>query len=194
MKIKQKIARKAEKPVRIVKRTMRVVGVLTSLVVGTSMFWIGQDAMADMRAAEEREAFLVQQECMALNIYHEARTESSTGQRAVAWVTMNRVASKRFPNTVCDVVYQANKDANGKLIQGKCQFSWYCDGKDDTPTNTRDYERAEKIAEEVMIVYGFETDPTDGADHYHADYVKPYWAKSSKRLVQIDTHIFYGLY
>ena len=63
--------------------------------------------------------------CLALNIYFEARNQPTSGQIAVAEVTLNRVASRNYPNTVCGVVKQSNK--NG------CAFSWYCDGKSDKP-------------------------------------------------------------
>ena len=53
-----------------------------------------------------------QLECMALNIYHEARGEEPLGQVAVAQVVMNRVQHDWFPDTICDVVYQGS------------QFSW----------------------------------------------------------------------
>ena len=45
-------------------------------------------------------------ECLALNIYHEARSERTAGMWAVADVTINRVKSISYPNTVCEVVYQ----------------------------------------------------------------------------------------
>ncbi len=73
--------------------------------------------------------------CLATNIYHEARGESYAGKVAVANVTMNRVTSPKFPNTICDVVYQAQTKENwkGNTVpkRNKCQFSWYCDGKSD---------------------------------------------------------------
>jgi spore germination cell wall hydrolase CwlJ-like protein len=34
-------------------------------------------------------------------------------------------------------------------------------------------------------------DITDGATHYHADYVKPSWAKTKVRTTEIGDHIFY---
>ena len=37
------------------------------------------------------------------------------------------------------------------------------------------------------VVYDF----TDGATHYHADYVSPDWAKRYHRIVKIGQHIFY---
>jgi len=38
-------------------------------------------------------------------------------------------------------------------------------------------------------------DFTQGATHYHADYVNPKWTKQKNmtKIVQIDTHIFYRL-
>lgn len=36
-----------------------------------------------------------------------------------------------------------------------------------------------------------ETNYTKGADHYHADYVYPYWADSMEKTVVIGRHIFY---
>ena len=62
-------------------------------------------------------------ECLALNIYREAGHEPFEGKVAVAQVTLNRVVDSRFPNTVCDVVYEKTA-VYSKVI---CQFSWYCD-------------------------------------------------------------------
>ena len=47
-----------------------------------------------------------QMNCLAINIYHEARGETVEGKFAVGHVTMNRVNSNRFPNSICKVVYQ----------------------------------------------------------------------------------------
>jgi spore germination cell wall hydrolase CwlJ-like protein len=132
-----------------------------------------------------------QQECMAKNIYHEARNEGVQGQRAVAWVTMNRVAHEDYPDTVCDVVYEAVIDDTGNPLRNQCQFSWYCDGKSDEVRNQAAWNVANNIAADVMDKFGKETDPTGGSIMYHADYVHPYWSSSYKREVQIDTHIFY---
>lgn len=133
-----------------------------------------------------------QLQCLAMNIYHEARSEGIQGQRAVAWATLNRVAHESYPDTVCEVVYQAETDENGNPIRHRCQFSWYCDGKSDAIRNQAAWNVANRIAEEVMSKYGKETDPTGGSIMYHADYVDPFWATSYKREVQIDSHVFYN--
>jgi len=133
--------------------------------------------------------------CMATNIYHEARNESEIGQRAIAFVVLNRVNSPDYPSTVCDVVYEAETRPHwktGKPVprRNRCQFSWYCDGKSDIIKEKDKYDIAFDIARDVMRSYGEVFDPTSGSTYYHANYVNPNW-KHLKRVVRIDTHIFY---
>ena len=135
--------------------------------------------------------YLQQHECLAMNIYHEARGDSELGQQAVGFVTMNRVYDKRYPNTVCDVVYDAHLDSRGFPLRNKCQFSWYCDGKSDKPRSESSWQEARRIASKVLSRYGSVDDFTQGSIMYHASYVNPYWAKSYERVVRIDSHIFY---
>ena len=129
--------------------------------------------------------------CIATNIYFEARNEGEPGQRAVAWVVLNRTASDKYPHTPCEVVYQSELDKKGNPIKNRCQFSWFCDGKSDEIKNKRAWDKAVKIAEDVMSKFGKETDPTGGSIMYHANYVKPYWIDNYERSVRIDDHIFY---
>lgn len=131
-------------------------------------------------------------QCLATNIYHEARNDGLTGQRAVAWATMNRTKHKQYPDNICDVVYQAELNENGIPLRNKCQFSWFCDGKSDDIEDQAAWNVSLKIANEVFEKYGKETDPTNGAIMYHAEYVKPYWASSYDRQARIDSHIFYN--
>ena len=44
------------------------------------------------------------------------------------------------------------------------------------------------IAQNIL---GKKTNYTNGADHYHADYVSPYWKDSMTVTVKIGRHIFY---
>ena len=80
-------------------------------------------------------------DCLALNIYWEARSESRLGQMAVAAVTLNRVAAPAFPDTVCEVVFQGEE--RGRHL---CQFSWRCDGRSDEPRNPIAWEAARRLA------------------------------------------------
>ncbi len=122
--------------------------------------------------------------CLSLNIYHEARGEPGSGQTAVAHVVMNRVADRRFPSSVCEVVRQG-----GELTKHGCQFSWWCDGRSDRPRNGRSWQETEEIARSVY--WGLSKDPTKGALWYHADYVSPYWSRVFTKGPKIGSHIFY---
>ena len=129
--------------------------------------------------------------CMALNIYHEARSESQIGQYAVAYVTLNRVFDDRYPNNICDVVFQANRDSAGRIKLNQCQFSWYCDGKSDKARDKQKWIQSIINANYVINNYSRENDPTIGSTMYHAVYVKPYWARDYQHTVRIGLHIFY---
>ncbi len=48
-------------------------------------------------------------ECLALNIYHEARGEPEAGRLAVGHVVVNRALDGRFPKDVCQVVRQGGE-------------------------------------------------------------------------------------
>jgi|TARA_R100001224_G_scaffold27047_1_gene14517 spore germination cell wall hydrolase CwlJ-like protein len=127
--------------------------------------------------------------CLALNVYFEARSENMASQVAVSLVVMNRVEDHRFPNTVCGVVKQGLTYKNDKVVLGKCQFSWYCDGKSDKPTNKKAWFQAKEIAS--IVLDGGVFDFTEGATHYHAYYVYPSWRKTKTKVARIDSHIFY---
>ncbi len=121
--------------------------------------------------------------CLALNIYWEARSESLEGQQAVAKVTLNRVRSPDFPDTICGVVTQGSERTTG------CQFSWQCDGRDDTPRDARAWARANEVARHGL--FEDPADPTRGALFYHATYVSPTWVRLMTQVTQIGRHIFY---
>lgn len=126
-------------------------------------------------------------ECLAKNIYYEARHESLLGQVAVGLVTVHRVNSRRFPSNICAVVQQG-----GENTLHRCQFSWYCDGLSDNPKEQVAYQLAQQVAEMVLDPATVIPDFTRGADHYHADYIQtPCWATRMQKVAHVDTHIFY---
>ena len=138
-------------------------------------------------------------ECLAMNVYHEARNESLSGKVAVIIVTMNRVADKRFPATICKVVRQGKHYYSKTSKQyiphrDRCQFSWYCDGKLDEPKNTKAWAYSMALSDYFLKRSMSFIDFTEGATHYHADYIdSPRWARRKNfiKTVQIDTHMFY---
>ena len=128
-----------------------------------------------------------QVDCLTENIFYEAAYEPEEGRIAVGLVTLNRVKSKVFPETVCEVVHQKTTFYN-KVI---CQFTWLCEGKNTiTEKQQTLYEEARKIALYVYFNHAVIDDVTDGAIYYHADYVSPGWKKLQKTK-QIGRHIFY---
>ena len=137
-----------------------------------------------------------EQQCMALNIYHESRSENMAGRYAVADVVLNRVYDTRYPDNVCDVIYQGKhkpswKDPNELVpIRNQCQFSWYCDGLSDEPTDNDAWNDSVLIAIQIL-----ENDKhrglTEGATHYHATFVNPFWAERLQLIGHIGSHIFY---
>ena len=124
--------------------------------------------------------------CLAQNVYFEARGELPVGQLAVAMVTMNRVESHRFPNSVCKVVWQ------------KRQFSWTHDGRSDRPTDKKAWILAKQIANFIYNKYtdfsaasSGALDLTQGALHYYApDLADPKWARSKDVTRKIGGHLF----
>lgn len=113
--------------------------------------------------------------CLALNIYHEARGEPIYGQYAVAQVVLNRVQDDRWPDNVCDVIFQHK------------QFSWTLQHY------TLDEEKALDLAIKVAqnVLSGHNESTVVCADHYHADYVRPSWARNMRIEAVIGHHIFY---
>ena len=130
--------------------------------------------------------------CMAKNIFFEAAVESTAGKLAVAQVTLNRVRSKNYPNTICDVVYEGRHYSSGLPKRNQCQFSWYCDGRGDEPRESKLWNDSQDLAKYVILRQGDLIDITDGATHYHARYIDaPRWAGQKKITAKIDEHIFY---
>ena len=134
-------------------------------------------------SAEDRTRQL---ECLANNIYWEAASEPFEGKVAVAQVTMNRVESGRFADSVCGVVYQKN------VIYEKvvCQFSWYCEGAHRVkPVHPPLWKESQEVAKKVLLE-GFRLPSLKDALYFHATHVNPSWGKPM--LQKIGQHIFYG--
>lgn len=128
---------------------------------------------------------------LVTNVYFEARNQGIAGQLAVAMVTINRVEDRRFPNTIREVVTQGHTYRNGFPIRNRCQFSWYCDGKSDRIRNKKAFNDIKRIVLIYIQNRDIMIDITEGATHYHADYVLPDWARTKRKTIEIEDHIFY---
>jgi spore germination cell wall hydrolase CwlJ-like protein len=167
------------------------IGLIGSIAVIASMVAIGVDS-ADARSnfneieINDTEVAKLQYfetskqiDCLAENIYFEARGESHLGQMAVAWVTLNRVQDPNFPDTICEVVWEDG------------QFSWTNDGKSDNPEDPIAWMDARTTAWLIYNSMDQQIDPTDGATMFHASYVRPKWRHDYKLTSRIDNHVFY---
>lgn len=126
-----------------------------------------------------------QLECLTRNIYWEAANEPFEGKVAVAQVTLNRLESGKFANSVCGVVYQKNVFYE-KVV---CQFSWFCEPTHKVkPVYQPLYKESEEVAKKVLLE-GFRLPSLHTALYYHADYVNPGWRH--ERITKIGRHIFY---
>lgn len=121
--------------------------------------------------------------CLALAVYFEARSDPLPGRMFVAQTVINRVESKRFPDTVCDVVLQKkqfsffNKVYNGEpLIMS------------DSVVDQRAWNRSIKEA------YRFYMNKPDIHDscHYTTHNVSNKWTKKMEKLIEVDSHTWYG--
>ncbi len=121
--------------------------------------------------------------CLTQAVYYESALEPTLGQEGVAQVVLNRVRDPNYPNSVCGVVFQGAERTTG------CQFSFTCDGSlANAPVNWA-WTRAAKVAEKALA--GHVATKVGTATHYHADYVRPWWAPTLTRIDQIGAHIFY---
>jgi len=127
-----------------------------------------------------------EQRCLAEAVYFEARSEGEQGRAAVAQVVLNRVKSGLYPNSVCGTVYQ---NASRYLA---CQFTFACEGKSLRITEPGPWRDAVRIAREVYDGTTYLAE-VGASTHYHADYVRPYWARKLKKMDTIGRHVFYKL-
>lgn len=118
--------------------------------------------------------------CLQKNIFHEAGVEPVEGKYAVAQVTMNRVESERYPDSICAVVYQPR------------QFSWANDiNVRWTEESGPLWEESRRVAESVLL-NGTEVPKLKDSLWYHRNDVKPNWSSPDYKVATVGVHIFYN--
>lgn len=116
--------------------------------------------------------------CLSLALYHEARGETLNGQLMVARVIVNRMQSRQWPSSMCNVITQDR------------QFSFYRKGNSPQPRDEEAWTKAQELA--VRIINHPEILPHSTVDHYHTVKVRPIWRRKLHRVVRIGRHIFYS--
>ena len=111
------------------------------------------------------------------NIYWEARGETPTGQVMVGLVTLERLDSGRWGDTIKSVVTYPD------------QFSWYWDDIPNIPLNQHAWNQSKAIALFSLMIH--DKLKNHKIMHYHNDEVLPYWAKKMDNIMTIGKHKFY---
>lgn len=150
----------------LVSNTLKFITVMAAILIGSSPSY-----------SKEVEQNGI--DCLAEAIYYEARGESISGQLAVANVILNRLKKKRFGKSICEVVRNR-----------RCTFSYWCDGKPERMANKKARNTAYWVAQ-LAIEADAKVQRIEGATHYHAEYVNPYWSKHLTYLGKIGKHLFY---
>ena len=124
-----------------------------------------------------------QRECLAMTVYWEAGGEERAGMEAVAAVVLNRRDHPDFPASVCEVVRE------GGTAPG-CQFTFWCDGKSETPRDADVWRESLAVAAEALE--GRIADPTGGALFFHAASLETApWRVPRERTTRIGGHVYY---
>jgi spore germination cell wall hydrolase CwlJ-like protein len=136
-------------------------GCLTTLLIVAATPWLhgctgrapeGRGETASMTGK------VAERECLVRAMYFESNRSSHDGLMAVGTVVMNRVASPRFPNTICGVVSQHRQFAHGVITR---------------PLDPRQLPAAERAADAVLA--GERYKPIGDAMFFHVAGLKiPY--------------------
>lgn len=114
--------------------------------------------------------------CMLCNCMRESAHEPLEGKVMVGLSVKSRLEVPARPKTICGVIYEYK------------QYSWTIHRSDrrSLPRKT-----SQSFKECIVATNQTINAPGNGIDHYHADYVSPYWAKNCTRVKKIGRHIFY---
>lgn len=113
------------------------------------------------------------QNCLAQNLFWEARGEPLEGQVLVVWTVLNR--SKMSGSSVCKEVYRPH------------QYSWTTRGVIDGH-----YPKQLKLVQQ-MISNQLGVSKNTDVTHYHNKNITPYWAKDLDYTTTVGNHHFYKI-
>lgn len=112
--------------------------------------------------------------CLAKIVHHESANQPEAGQLAVAHVVLNRLASPRFPKSVCAIALQPGQFFNVHAYD---------------PSGDRRWANSLRIAR--MAVDGHGSDTAPGALFFHTAGHNSAFFRSRPRVTQIAGHVFY---
>lgn len=174
---------------RVMLTVMAVVLATVSAVVGAAANYRPAPAPVVIAAAPAAQDMVLGQliaehRCLTEALYYEARGENRTGKKAVAEVVFHRMEAGNFGHSICAVVHE------GAGRHG-CQFSFNCNGDLNRPREAAAWLQSEELAAQILTGEERLGNTTGGATHYHAVYVRPFWAPALEKTAHIGRHIFY---
>lgn len=132
------------------------------------------------------------QQFMAMTIWGESRGENLYSQFLTGWTIHNRWWEKGwYGDTIKDVILKPK------------QFSCWNEGDPNRVKMLLEMDKCEdggcsKEMDQAMyiadgILTGRVINTSQGVNHYHANTVKPFWAKGREPLIVEGNHLFYKL-
>ena len=142
---------------------------------------IGQASGLTFILSEARTVSHKEMQCLAKNIYHEARGEGIAGMMGVAQVTLNRADTQyRGKKTLCGVVHDSH------------QFSWTKDIQKTKKLDKPSWQQSLHIAQLVLL--GVRIKEIEDSIYFHSHKIKsPIWTKNLSVNKKIGQHIYLGM-
>ena len=166
--------------------------IITIFVAIIALNIIGAILVSTAMGAEQ--PLTQEEEVVAITLMGEARGEGEIGLYAVGCVIQKRAQEREL--TLSQVCLQNKINKNGVRVW---QFSCWNDKpyietmKRLLEANTKQAKYAKMLARAMCKGWRLAQDFTGEANHYHANYVTPYWSKRFKPTKRIGNHIFYKL-
>lgn len=142
---------------------------------------IGQASNLTFTLSEARTVSHKEMQCLAKNIYHEARGEGIAGMMGVAQVTLNRADTQyRGKKTLCGVVHDTH------------QFSWTQDIQKTKKLNKTSWQQSQHIAQLVLL--GVRIKEIEDSIYFHSHKIKsPHWTRNLPINKTIGQHVYFGM-
>ncbi len=119
---------------------------------------------------------MLQEICLALAIYHEARGEPTAGKHAVAEVVVNRAETRK--KDFCDIVFERN------------QFSWTRNSRwKQHHKDEKSWQDSLRIAN--LHLNGSPTNYTKGSEYFCSSSMNMSRAWGARKMATIGRHTFY---
>lgn len=122
-----------------------------------------------------------EKECLYLNAFFEGSNDTLAAHQGFIEVVLNRRKDSSYPKDVCSVIFELNA------------FSWTSKQRHITENERHIFLLTKVYVDAVIdgLNDGSLHPITQGATHYHANYVKPCWVTDMQLITTLGKHKFY---